>query len=95
METFDIENLPPITVTDRVSPTSSGGDESGRLVISHITNINFKSYAGTTVLGPFEKVSSKAQHDGFDSIAGYLNLTLNSFRALPALLDLMGVGNPM
>ena len=33
------------------------GEETGkRLIITHITNINFKSYANTTVLGPFHKV---------------------------------------
>lgn len=57
VDVFDVDNLPPIAVPDRLSPTVNDREDVGRLVISHITNVNFKSYAGTTILGPFEKVS--------------------------------------
>ncbi|KAI1287354.1 Structural maintenance of chromosomes protein 4 [Halotydeus destructor] len=44
-------------------PPKYSGDQTGtRLVITHIENINFKSYAGTQVLGPF--------HKSFTSIVG-------------------------
>lgn len=56
LEEFDIDNLEPIKVPEPLPVAACGSDENGRLVISHITNINFKSYAGTTVLGPFQKV---------------------------------------
>lgn len=37
-------------------PATSGVNQSGpRLIITHIENENFKSYAGKTVLGPFHK----------------------------------------
>lgn len=40
------------------APPSFSGEETGRrILITHITNIGFKSYAGRTVLGPFHKVS--------------------------------------
>lgn len=55
-EGFDIENLSPVLVPDPLPVSSCGDDDNGRLVISHITNVNFKSYAGTTILGPFQKV---------------------------------------
>lgn len=57
VDTFDIDNLAPIAVPDPLPVAACGDGEKGRLIISHITNINFKSYAGTTVLGPFQKVS--------------------------------------
>ena len=47
------ESIPPSQVPDAES--KSGNNE--RLIISHIENINFKSYAGKRVLGPFHKVS--------------------------------------
>lgn len=37
-------------------PKYSGTQTGQRLVITHITNVNFKSYAGERVLGPFHKV---------------------------------------
>lgn len=41
------------------APPSFSGEETGkRILITHITNINFKSYAGEKVLGPFHKVST-------------------------------------
>lgn len=43
-------------------PAFSGEQTGQRLVITHITNINFKSYAGERVLGPF--------HKSFTSIVG-------------------------
>lgn len=43
-------------------PAFSGEQTGRRLVITHITNINFKSYAGERVLGPF--------HKSFTSIVG-------------------------
>ena len=40
-------------------PPSFSGEETGkRILITHITNIDFKSYAGEKVLGPFHKVSA-------------------------------------
>ncbi|KAK3932165.1 Structural maintenance of chromosomes protein 4 [Frankliniella fusca] len=37
-------------------PTTAGTDQNGpRLIITHIENENFKSYAGKTTLGPFHK----------------------------------------
>ena len=53
---LDIDNLTPISVPEPLPVAACGSDENGRLIISHITNINFKSYAGTTILGPFQKV---------------------------------------
>lgn len=53
---IDIDNLTPISVPEPLPVAACGSDESGRLIISHITNVNFKSYAGTTILGPFQKV---------------------------------------
>ena len=53
---LDIENLTPISVPEPLPVAACGDGESGRLIISHITNVNFKSYAGTTILGPFQKV---------------------------------------
>jgi len=38
------------------SQNESERPSSERLVISNIENINFKSYAGKQVLGPFHKV---------------------------------------
>ncbi len=37
-------------------PAYSGEDTGKRLVITHIENINFKSYANKQILGPFHKV---------------------------------------
>lgn len=34
-----------------------GGKGDPRLIITHIVNENFKSYAGRQVLGPFHKVN--------------------------------------
>lgn len=59
-EGFDIENMTPVVVPEPLPIPTCGSDENGRLVISHITNVNFKSYAGTTILGPFQKVSECA-----------------------------------
>ena len=53
---IDIDNLAPIEVPEPLPVAECGDGESGRLIISHITNVNFKSYAGTTILGPFQKV---------------------------------------
>lgn len=53
---IDLDNLEPIAVPEPLPVAACGDGESGRLIISHITNINFKSYAGTTILGPFQKV---------------------------------------
>lgn len=38
-------------------PTCSFDSKGPRLIITHIVNENFKSYAGVEVLGPFHKVS--------------------------------------
>lgn len=54
---IDIDNLTPIEVPAPLPVAACGDGESGRLIISHITNVNFKSYAGTTILGPFQKVA--------------------------------------
>jgi len=35
----------------------AGAKGDPRLIITHIVNYNFKSYAGKQVLGPFHKVS--------------------------------------
>ena len=58
---LDIDNLTPISVPEPLPVAACGSDENGRLIISHITNINFKSYAGTTILGPFQKVSKMSR----------------------------------
>ncbi len=39
-------------------PTMSSEPGAPRLMISHIVNRNFKSYAGEQILGPFHKVSA-------------------------------------
>lgn len=38
-------------------PEFSGEQTGRRLIITKIENINFKSYAGVQVLGPFHKVN--------------------------------------
>ena len=48
------KELQPVAA-DSQSHISKPNNE--RLVISNIENINFKSYAGKQVLGPFHKVS--------------------------------------
>lgn len=53
---LDLDNLIEIEVPEPLPVAACGDGENGRLMISHVTNINFKSYAGTTVLGPFQKV---------------------------------------
>lgn len=46
-----------IRVPPPPAPPKYRGDENNRrLIITHIENINFKSYAGTQILGPFHKV---------------------------------------
>ena len=55
-EPIDVEptkELQPV-IADSQSNISKPNNE--RLVISNIENINFKSYAGKQVLGPFHKV---------------------------------------
>lgn len=37
---------------------NGGGGQQGRLVIEKMVLHNFKSYAGTRVVGPFHKVQS-------------------------------------
>ena len=48
------KELQPV-IADSQSNISKPNNE--RLVISNIENINFKSYAGKQVLGPFHKVT--------------------------------------
>lgn len=38
------------------APSFAGEETGRRILITHITNVNFKSYAGEKVLGPFHKV---------------------------------------
>ena len=52
MEEADLQetqNNVSVPVQDKTDPYT-------RLMISHIENVNFKSYAGKQVLGPFHKV---------------------------------------
>jgi hypothetical protein len=44
------------------NPVCSNEETGPRLIITHIENENFKSYAGKQVLGPFHKVFMSAQH---------------------------------
>lgn len=46
--------FPPLPVQDVCIEEEGTGP---RLIITHIVNINFKSYAGRQVLGPFHKVN--------------------------------------
>lgn len=45
----ETQNGVPVPVKDKTDPYT-------RLMITHIENVNFKSYAGKQVLGPFHKV---------------------------------------
>jgi len=52
------EQIQPVPEEAQIllSNNESERPSSERLVISNIENINFKSYAGKQVLGPFHKV---------------------------------------
>ena len=62
---FSFSDYPPIVVAP--PPENVGDfDKTGpRLMITHIENDNFKSYAGITVLGPFHKVDSYCSNDKY------------------------------
>lgn len=65
----DIYIPPPLKSFNEVDATGS------RLMITQIVNENFKSYAGTHVIGPFQKVNASAS----PSILSGLILELASF----------------
>ena len=47
----------PIEIPPAPESVASYDTSGPRLMITHIVNENFKSYAGTQSLGPFHKVS--------------------------------------
>ncbi len=56
MKVYLLSDYQPIIVEplpEQIAGYDSGGP---RLIITHITNENFKSYAGVKTLGPFHKV---------------------------------------
>lgn len=56
-ESEEKEEKEPTTHTEEQPPASEKPPTiEQRLIITHIENINFKSYAGKQVLGPFHKV---------------------------------------
>ncbi len=59
-EELDGRSLEEILASIPPPPPPAMSSEPGapRLMISHILNRNFKSYAGAQVLGPFHKVSA-------------------------------------
>lgn len=48
---------PPIVIPPPPERVSAVDQTGPRLVVTHITNENFKSYAGIQILGPFHKVA--------------------------------------
>ena len=52
MEEADLQE----TQNNVSGPVQDKTDPYTRLMITHIENVNFKSYAGKQVLGPFHKV---------------------------------------
>ena len=52
-----VSEYEPIVVPPAPEEASSFDSNGPRLIISHIVNENFKSYAGTQTLGPFHKVN--------------------------------------
>lgn len=58
-EVLDNRSLEEILGSIRPPPPPAMANEAGapRLMITHIVNQNFKSYAGEKTLGPFHKVS--------------------------------------
>lgn len=56
-ESYIVAVIGDIYIPPPPPPPDFSGEETGkRLVITYITNINFKSYAGRQKLGPFHKV---------------------------------------
>ena len=55
-EEISTQTLPNEQIQLNDSQSNLNKTNNERLVISNIENINFKSYAGKQVLGPFHKV---------------------------------------
>ena len=54
---MEVENQPSQKENDVTEKNEINELQNTRLMITHIDNVNFKSYAGKQTLGPFHKVS--------------------------------------
>ena len=60
-ERYELEQLlsrDQLEIPDPPSAIGVGKDGEPRLIITKIVNTDFKSYAGTKIIGPFHKVNS-------------------------------------
>lgn len=86
METVDSRSLEEILGSIPPPPPPAMTNEPGapRLMITHLVNRNFKSYAGEQILGPFHKVWPNM---GMSFIPGRAN-TLNLFDRISCVMSL-------
>lgn len=76
-----------IYIPPPVKPYCSTESIGPRLIITKISNTNFKSYAGEVVLGPFSNVGFKIEQFFFG-----LNVTLRYFQCFHAIIGPNGSG---
>lgn len=78
-EELDSRSLEEILASIPPPPPPAMSSEPGapRLMITHILNRNFKSYAGEQILGPFHKVSAALSASELSFLIHLCSMSLN------------------